>query len=54
MPPKIETLRRPKLQNLPGVSDPRSVLEKIKQALPECLVITDWTNGPTDYSLREY
>ena len=28
---KIETLRRLKLQNLPGVSDPRTVLEKIKQ-----------------------
>ena len=40
--------------NSSGVSDPRAVLELIKQDLPKCLVITDWPQGPTDYSLREY
>ena len=42
---KIETLRKLRLENLPGVSDPKTVLENIKRDLPECVVITDWTNG---------
>ena len=48
---KIETLQRLRLENLPGVSDPKTVLETIKRELPKCLVITDWTPG--DYTMKE-
>lgn len=36
---KMTSLRRLRLENLAGVSDPKKVLEEIKSGLPNCNVI---------------